>query len=159
MAGVFLNKRGFEKRWGFGKDVVLKKPGCVLLRETGVMTSLPVGKHTYLATKQGVMTSLPVGKHTVQRHDIRVTSGVVTSLPVGKHTYLARSEAEVTSRHLGDTCVTSLPPRFLPAITTCIVPQENYSFRKNHSFLYYSYLRNYSLKNYSFLEELWFKKL
>ena len=136
MAGVFLNKRGFEKRWGFGKDVVLKKPGCVLLRETGVMTSLPVGKHTYLATKQGVMTSLPVGKHTylatkqgvmtslpvgkhtVQRHDIRVTSGVVTSLPVGKHTYLARSEAEVTSRHLGDTCVTSLPPRFLPAITT-----------------------------------------
>ena len=40
--------------------MVLKKPGCVLLRETDVMTSLPVGKHT------------------VQRHDIRVTSGVMT---------------------------------------------------------------------------------
>ena len=89
---------------------------------SGVMTSLPVGKHTVqrhdIRVTSGVMTSLPVGKHTVQRHDIRVTSGVMTSLPVGKHTYLARRAAEVTSRHLGDTCVTSLPPRVLPANTT-----------------------------------------
>ena len=48
----------------------------------------------------------------------------MTSLPVGKHTYMARRASEVTSRHLGDTCVTSLPTRVLPAITTHVNKTE-----------------------------------